>query len=332
MELFFTPSTSQYADYPIRVFMARFFLEGSHEKLRVILNDAGDWGEATSVEEFNADPYTMPELMVLRWWSPIEQKFYNGVVNIDTKKAEEIWNKQDDSDILSRFSHIVAGMAPYGGIAIWFRGYKKSVLFCSQKAQDIDVPEEAFKKLSSMAPAPEGVVLPPQDFFDNMMKQYTYRYIGLEEYFDGEKWQNFNKEDLYYDDLDFETIEDRRFDGTHDQLCDDGLLRYHEAGCPKRIKVKWHEGRNELSAHYWFESQIAPQAFCQFFVINANQKADILLRIDSRANRYEIALNTDTIAEPQVLPAESYQLLVFRNGHEHFRSENFNQEEGAWDW
>ena len=325
MDFFFTPSTSQYADYPIRVFLANFYLKRNHEKLRVLLNDAGDWGEATSVEEFNAEPYTMPELIVLRWWSPIEQKFYNGIVNVDTKKAEELWKKQDDSDILTRYSHIVAGMAPYGGLAVWFRGYKKSILFCSQTALDVDVPVDALKKMISRYPAPDNVMLPPQDFFDNMMKQYTYRYIGLEDYFDGEQ-------DLFFDDLDIDSIEDQRFDGTHDQLCDDCLLKYHEAGCPKRIKVKWNEGRNKLSAYYWFDEQMTPQTFSRYFELNDNQKADVILRIDSRANKYEIALKSDTITETQIFPTESYQLLVFRNGHESFRSENFNQNEGAWDW
>ena len=174
--------------------------------------------------------------------------------------------------------------------------------------------------------------LPPIDLFDNWMKQYRYRYVGLEEYFDGEKWQPYDEGDLYFDDLDFDTIEDQRFDGTHDQLRDGDLLKYHEAGCPKRIAIVWYEGRDEFSAYYWFDEQKAPSFFSLIFMMSTSEKADIKFRIDTRANKYEIVLKSDMLMEPQVLPEDIYQLLVFQNDNEHYRSENFAQEDGAWNW
>ena len=67
--------------------------------------------------------------------------------------------------------------------------------------------------------------------------------------------------------------------------------------------------------------------------MNAVEKADIMLRIDTRANQYEIVFKSDEMPIPQVMPADTYQLLVFLNDNEYYRSENFDQEdEEAWDW
>ena len=67
-------------------------------------------------------------------------------------------------------------------------------------------------------------------------------------------------------------------------------------------------------------------------MINAVEKADIMLRIDTRTNRYEIVFKSEEIQTPQIMPADTYQLLVFLNDNELYRSENFDQEDGAWDW
>lgn len=41
----------------------------------------------------------------------------------------------------------------------------------------------------------------------------------------------------------FEFIEEALFDGTHDKLHDDNLLKCHEAGKPKKLAIKWHKKR-----------------------------------------------------------------------------------------
>ena len=33
-----------------------------------------------------------------------------------------------------------------------------------------------------------------------------------------------------------------------------------------------------------------------------------------------------------IVPEEAYQLIIFRDGFEEFRSENYNKEQGAWNW
>ncbi len=59
---------------------------------------------------------------------------------------------------------------------------------------------------------------------------------------------------------------------------------------------------------------------------------DFIFRMDIEHSRYELALYRYGLKEPLIVPQETYQLLVFKNKFEHYRSENYNQERGAWIW
>lgn len=334
MPIFYTPSTSQYAAFPMKLFLADLHVEGQKRPLRMINNIDCEWGEATAVEEYSGEPTPTPVLLVMRWWSPCEQQFYNGVVRIDSRRVEQLWKKQDEKEsLLDKFTHIVAGMAPYGGIAVWLRGYRKSVLVDWCEAERIDVPEQVFKKLTEAKTDDQHTQLPPKKMFDLWMRQRRYRYVPLEEFWDGNQWAEYDEEDAYYDDIDVLSVEDKRTDGTLDITGDMSLLRYHETGCPHRFCLRWQEGKADYEAHFWLDDERFAPFFDRFFNITQTDKADLLVRIDTRANQYELALRCDDMQQIcKPAPRESFQLLVFRNDVEHFKSENYAQEDGAWNW
>lgn len=335
--------------YPVVVFRGFLNLEEGKESRMINRGNfrRGDWGDATSYIVISKHTYSMPVSISLKWGAMTEKKAYALEAPLDKEKIELLWQRKDkNGEPLYEF--IVVGIAPYGGVAVWLRGNYHSTLLHWFKGEEIDeeqirdylqgVSLEEYCRLSleqneDIKEHLEEYGLPPLDLFDDWMMQYRYRYIGLEEYYDSEQWQPYDDEDLFFDDLDFDDIREERLDGTHDQLCDDGLLKYHEAGCPKRLCVNWQVGRDNYSLYYWFDEQTAPQFFKQYFMMNAVEKADIMLRIDTRANLYEIVFKSDEMPIPQVMPADTYQLLVFLNDNEYYRSENFDQEdEEAWDW
>lgn len=334
MEIYYTPSTSQYGLYPMRLILADLYVEGLEQPLRMINNFKCEWGDATAVEEFCGKPTPRPVLLVLRWWSPYEQKFYNAVRRIDSKCVEQLWKIQEEKkSTLDKFTHIVAGTAPYGGTAIWLRGYTKSVLLDWMEAESIPLSERNFAKLSSIGPKPQDIQLPPKELFISWMRQYRYRYITLEEYWDGETWQNYDCEDLVYDDLDLQNIRDKRTDGTFDITGDMSLLTYHEAGCPSRFSLYWNDGRNNVEAHFWMDDDAIASIFKDFQDSHPNTEIDFLVRIDKRANQYELALIDKDRMTPQfVIPQDTYQVLIFNNDIEYYKSDNYNQDEGAWYW
>lgn len=162
---------------------------------------------------------------------------------------------------------------------------------------------------------------------DCLMKQFSYRYNIL--------YENNSKHSKTHKDENspkMDCIEECLFDGTHDKLHDGGLLKYHQAGKPKKLALKWHIGKSEYSAYFWFEEEPIREVFDKFYGAHPDTKTDFIIRIDAENKKYELALYRYGLKEPQIIPENVYQLLVFKNKFEDYRSDNYNQERGAWIW
>ena len=144
-----------------------------------------------------------------------------------------------------------------------------------------------------------------------------------------EKWQKYGLEEICPE---FDYIEEALFDGTHDKLHDGGLLNYHQAGKPKKLAVKWHIKKSEYTAYFWFEDEEIRSVFDRFYGAHPETKTDFMIRIDSEKKKFELALYRYGLKEPQVISETAYQLIVFKNKFEYFRSENYDQPRGAWIW
>ena len=125
--------------------------------------------------------------------------------------------------------------------------------------------------------------------FDNFMKQFTYRYLAIfENWDDGEgEWKTIDDENKVPE---FEYIEEALYDGTHDKLHDEGLMKYHYAGKPKKLCVKWHVGKSEYSAYFWFEDDSIRDVFDRFYGSHPDTKTDFMIRIDAESRKFELSL------------------------------------------
>lgn len=159
---------------------------------------------------------------------------------------------------------------------------------------------------------------------DSLMKQFSYRYNIIYE-----KNTTVNKDNPQPM---FEDLGEALFDGTHDKLNDGSLLKYHQAAKPKKLAIKWHIGKSEYSAYFWFEEEPICDVFEKFYGAHPDTKTDFIIRIDAENRKYELSLYRYGLKEPQVIPENVYQLLVFKNKFEDHRSDNYNQERGAWIW
>lgn len=310
----------------------------------------GEWGHPISTHLLEREEYPIPGMLDMVWLSIVERKFYSLVEKLPVKDMEKLFEQKDEESGEAIFEHIVVGMAPYGGVAVWTHGFKKSVLVAWMQAEEIQVEMKDFMPQNPTVTLDENCDfyinndskvkenlekngLPPLHLFDNYMKQFTYRYLLLFEQWDEdeEKWQESEKKESdVFPELDY--IEEALFDGTHDKLHDGGLLNYHEAGKPKTLSVQWHIKKSEYTAYFWFEDEEIRSVFDRFYGAHPETKTDFMIRIDSEKKKFELALYRYGLKEPQVINESAYQLLVFKNKFEYYRSENYNQPKGAWIW
>lgn len=334
--------------YPIELFFGLLRYNGGHSALPKDYRGHGEWGKPLSTFIIGHGERPAPEKIDMVWLSLVENTFYSIEKVLPTHEMEQWFENKDEVSGENVFERIVVGMAPYGGVAVWCYGYKKSVLVSWMQAEKthvemkdfhpmystISVDEYCKQYISLDARVKENLEkngLPPQDLFDCYMQQFTYRYnVQFGHWNEDEKgWKEY-EEDETKPELDY--IEEALYDGTHDKLHDGGLMQYHEAGKPKKLAVKWHIKKSEYTAYFWFDDKAIRAIFDKFYGIHPDTKTDFILHFDPMKKKNQLALCRYGLKEPQIIAEEAYQLIVFKNKFEHFRSENYNQPRGAWIW
>ena len=169
----------------------------------------------------------------------------------------------------------------------------------------------------------------PKGQLETVMKQYTYRYLPLEEYFDGKSWRRYSRTDKHYENMDVESVEDQRVDGTFNRIDTASLFKYHTTGMPKRITVKWKEDGADFFAHFWLDTHYVNWFFESFQKMFPETPADLLIRLDTRTNRYEVAMTAEDLV-PRAFIGTQY--IVFRDNVEISRSTYFSKKDKEWYW
>ena len=160
------------------------------------------------------------------------------------------------------------------------------------------------------------------------LKHFTYKYC-----FSNQSTGLCDKDDMMtgYEVSDVQ-LREYRYDGTYEQSNPNYLFEYHSNSIPKKLQICWTYGSNEYSAYFWFIDIAIISFFNRVYGLHANTKTDIQINAMPDAKKYELSLYRQGLKEPVVIPESAYQLIVFKNKFEDYRSENYNQPSGAWIW
>lgn len=291
----------------------------------------GPWGTGGRNDLSAPEEVDIPAYLDLVYLSAAEKKFYAVESALNHEKLVQMLTSYQEYEEIHML-HFIVGMAPYGKVAVWLYLPLRQYMAGWFHGQEIQVDMEDFFPNNPDYPLPELCdyfmsisdapefgqrkgELPPPDYFEKLMSQYTYRYVIAPE--------------TQATDV---VIHEQLYDGTFDKTNDDRLRQYHEAAKPKQIAVKWRDGNNELSAYFWLNAQDVTPVFDRFYGAHHDTKADFIISIDAKNRKYGLSLYRQGLKEPVPLPESAYQLIVFRNRFEDYRSANYSQPRGAWDW
>lgn len=311
-------------------------------ELHKIVACRSEWGGEVNRFYMDNDCYEKPDHIKLIYLSYSECKFYSIMAQLSPTTIKNFSNTYDTDATL------LIGLAPLGKVAVWIRNCTKSVIVNWLQGEETNVSMHMFFPLNpnitlseycnsynkqnfSIGQIDDRPNRPQLYQFDNYMKQFTYRYLQVFEKWDKDKerWLKYEEGEVAPE---FDYIEEALYDGTHDKLHDGGLMKYHQAGKPKKLRVQWYIKKSEYTAYFWFEDERIREVFDKFYGAHPDTKTDFIIRIDAERRKYELALYRYGLKEPQIIPEDVYQLLVFKNKFEDYRSENYNQERGAWIW
>lgn len=330
----YSPFNSCFELYKINMIKGRLYYPGCDEEgLYIVASRTGDWGTAKAFIELKPDLWPLPNRLEMRFQTKCDGIIYAIDTPLDDSRAEELWLQQQTEYPMYPYINYLVGTAPHGGIAIWLCGLKKSVLLHWFHAEEA-IPSEIEEKVYGWLKGVKNPFIMPKEEVEEKMRQYCYRYVALEEHFDRESkwWREYEDTDPYYDDLDLDAIEDKRTDGTFNYLGGQEQEQYHTTGKPERITVKWHAGPTEYLAHFWIDEKVLVNFFQSFFKPDPNGKADFLIRLDPEQRCYNLAIKGEMHDFEYFFPWRTYQLIVFKDGVEYFRSLNFDKADDAWRW
>lgn len=285
--------------------------------------------------------HAIPVRLDMVYLSLCEKKFYSIESDIEKTKTIPAW----ESGLYDTF---LVGMAPFGGIAIWLSGIKKTYLVHWGHGVQVNVdfaiycPNNPHGSLDNLCDEQinnnklvkenlEKNGLPPLDLFDKYMQQFTYRYVVRFAHWDeeNEDWKDYTEDEIL-PNLDY--IEESLFDGTHDKLHDGGLMQYHQAGKPKKLALQWTIKKSDYVAYLWFDDNTVRAAYETFYTQYPNAKMDFIFCIDVEKQKYQVSFNCEEAEMPMLLSEDAYQMIIFKSKFEYYRTPNYNQPRGAWVW
>jgi len=315
------------------------------------------------------DDFPMPKRMTLLWLSLSEYKCYYLATDLRSD-MEELWRSNVDSAGRYLFTHIVVGMAPYGGVALWMSGSSKSILVDwmhgreAPEVADRFIPENSgmtfLEYCNSYSSAgidrywrehgletvetPKNIMeweQPPQGLYEEYMQQFRYRYVLRFEDWDEQGFVDsdgcvvhWGKPDAdgWKSSFELRYFWEHLYDGTYDKMHDGRLFSYHTAGKPNKLRLEWHIGESDYMAYIWLDSGILSDVFGDFCGSDRDTGTDFMIRIDPVKYKFEISLHWEGAGEPVLIPEEAYQVIVFKDTYRVFYSENYAQPKNAWSW
>lgn len=275
-----------------------------------------EWGSCANYLLL-AKEYSFPYFIEFAYYSYSERKAYF--------LEEKFSFVSDDKNLIE--GHFIVGVSPMGKVCVWIQERNVSVIAANYKAKEINmskIPVDISciinRKYLNIKPIRNDIVT-------SYNRQFIYKFCCLFATLSNGCWEN-KKSTLVV----FDCIWQNLYDGTFNKLNDNNLMKYHQAGKPKKLAIKWHIGKSEYSAYFWFEDERIREVFDKFYGVHPDTKTDFIIRIDAENKKYELALYRYGLKEPQIISEDVYQLLVFKNKFEDYRSDNYNQERGAWIW
>lgn len=295
---------------------------------------AGKWGRISGVNCRLDNLHALPERLDIVYLSISERKFYVVDEFFDFGVVTDVFKILTEEG--NTTVKLIVGMAPKGRVVVWLQNEIYSKLILNTVGKEVPI-----NKVKSFLP--DGITIDEycqqyisrcqsvqNDLTEEWLKKFNYRYrLSVDEFYDGENWRKPEP------DVTRPTITMMKalnFDGTYDKAGSLHLKDYQYNGRLSCVNIQLSYSKREYDIYLWLNDEEALKIFQRFYGAHPETKTDFIIRIDAENKKYELALYRQGLKEPVVIPESAYQLIVFKNKFEDYRSENYNQPRGAWIW
>ena len=315
--------------FPTELASGDFILEDmSKISIPISLPFATTWGQPASKQLLPENDHPAPKFVLITWLSMVEKKFYIAADELPIKQIETLLAEKNEKTDEPKYNTIVAGMAPYGNLAIWLsgNGIVTEVAYLQGKEMAVNMKDFAPKsKLTLEEYATQALEkckeahknfqdnnLPDPLLFERYMQKFNYRISPKFEY---EKTQ-LEKIELFYYNGELDTTNS----GQHTK----NTMRAK----PYKIALHWSADRLLYSAYFWTDETKIIETFANFYDDDTQKEGELIIEVGKSNKDFKLMLKDDsTMIE---IPVEDIEIIVFKSKFEFFKSKNYKRPPNGW--
>ena len=318
--------------YPTELFFGEFvFSNGKRLYIPTSIPFANTtWGRVGKTHFLNNNMFPAPESIYIIWLSLTENQFYSLEAALPKEKIASLLSEINE-DKEQKYNFIVAGMAPYGGLAIWLvgNGITTEVTWLQAKQTEVEMNdfapgitrtqkvyvEDALRQRHSCKKAYANFQkngLPDRMLYERYMQKFNYRITPKFE----DKDVVLKGIELYYYNGELNTTNS----GEH-------ALNAMRAK-PYKIVLNWSIGEAKYSGYFWTDEKKIIETFSKFYGSDAQKEGNLVIEAGKTNENFKFSLQ-DNSSEVEI-PAEDMQIIIFKDKLESWRSPNYNRPPDGW--
>ena len=284
------------------------------------------WGKPVSMHILPNNHHPAPKFILIIWFSIVESKFYTVANELPTEIIESLLAEKNEKTNEPKYNTLVAGMAPYGQLAIWLAGSEIITQVAWLQGKELQAEMQEFfpeSKLSKEEYAKE-MLAECRAAYDNFKKNGLPNTILFEKYM-----QKFNyKITSKFENAQFENIEIDYYNGETNTLHTGEHATSAMRAKPYKIILTWNVGKKQYAGYFWMDAQKITEIFANHYNNDSEKEVNLIIEVKESNKQFKFFLQDDT--KMTEIPEEDLQVIVFKNKFEFFRSKNYNKPPQGW--
>ena len=323
--------------YPTAIFYSDLvFPNGRKRQITTPTSIGLRWGYPASVSEIYSVFFPAPDSINIIWFSFVENQFYSLSSALPKERINGLLGEISQKTKEPQYNYLIAGMAPFGRIAIWLRGKAIGTEVAWLQAEPIDISiqdlsprlkytQDEYRDLilgsNGRKDAYENLLkngLPDRILFEHYMQRFNYRIIP-----------QFEDEDAAYECIHIDYYNGEYMAPSISKEHQDyrnarsGEHEFAMRGMPHKIILSWRIGETEYSGYFWTNEATIIDLFNASYGNIPSQERDLLIEIGRSNNKFRISLQKDT--HKTEIAAGDIQIYVSKDYHEYYRSPNLGK-------
>ena len=288
----------------------------------------GGWGEPVSMHSLNDGLFPAPSAIEIIWLSVIENQFYYLEADLPFEIIDSLLSEKNSVTKEQKYNFIVAGMAPYGGLAVWLSGAGIRTEIAWLQAEPTEVNMKDFapayqlsqkeyseSTLVECKPAYANFIqngMPDRMLFEQYMQRFNYRFTPQFE----NKEVEFKQIDLFYYNGELNSTNT----GDH-QLT---IMRAK----PYKMVLTWNIGKTEYIGFFWTDEKKIIETFSDFYDKRKQDEGSFVIEVKESNKEFQFFLQNDNFKIE--IPQNDFHYIIFKNDFEFHRSKNYNRPPGGF--